>query len=193
MLNELMEAEDSSSAGKGDAENVMEVSETLGPVSKKSTEILPFPKSEKENEKSNPNEPTNTSQNEALSLSLPLSPAVTNTAVFHTQSSASVEKAKSLWTVKSPMLVKPCPNTFAIRRKSHENYSPKHFEDQPLPQNNTVNKSNHSVGTGLGLADGSPSAFMRKGGRVPPAFMDIDLDGNLLKRCNSAPILNDAE
>jgi len=192
MLNESMEAEEVVTC-KGDSENVMEVNETLAPTLKKSTETLaPFHKSEKENEKSIASD-LNSSQNEIVSLSLPLSPAVTNTTVFHTQSSASAEKVKSLWTVKSPMLIKPCPNTFAIRRKSHENYSSKHFEDQSLPHNNSVNKPNNLLSPGLGLAEGSPSAFMRKTGHLPPAFMDIEMDGNLLKRCNSAPILNDPE
>ena len=184
-----MEEEDAVTC-KGDAENVMEVNDTSDPNFHKSdTTADAFSlKNEKENEKANIPEIKTTTQSENSVLSLPLSPAVTNTSVFHTQSSASSDRAKSLWTVKSPLPVKPCSNTFAIRRKSHENYSTKHFEER-LPHN----KSNNSLGSNLGLSEGSPSAFMRKGGLLPPTFMDIEMDGNILKRCNSAPILNDPE
>ena len=193
MSNELMESDDDIIHCKGDgSDSVMEVLGAVSHTPEKSghndKESDVFVKTGKENDESKQNV-----SNEANSLSFchPLSPAVTNTSVFHTQNNATTERAKSVWTVKSPVMVKPCSNTFSIRRKSQENYPAKHLEDRVLP-----NKGDSALNSRLGLlGNDSPSAFTRKpiAGHLHPAFMDIDIDGSMLKRCNSAPILNDPQ
>ena len=129
----------------------------------------------------------NTGQGDSNLGSVTLSPIVTNSNSYDTQQSASNEQRKSVWKVKSPVLVHPCPHAFTARQKSHENNS-KHFVEQSISSDKA-----HSVLCGnLGLIDAAPSAFKRKE-QNQNSIIDFDIDGSILKRCNSAPILNDPE
>ena len=130
---------------------------------------------------------SSSTENNDLS-SILLSPAVANSSAFHPQENIQTNREKSVWTVKSPMHVRPCSNNFAVRRKSQENYPAKPFGEH------REEKQNASLQSSFTLIEAPSSVFTRKAARPPqPSLMDIDIDGNILKRCNSAPILNDPE
>lgn len=182
MSNDAMDADDGGCKNQ-EPDNMMDVSD--GTVnSKHSTNTAGFLHTPEKENKGTKIMENNAGQVEGNLGNVPLSPAVTNTTSYHSQQHPTNERGKSVWTVKSPMLVRPCPRTFNSRRKSQENCSKAVQE--------SANKPRALLHGSLGLEDAAPSAFTRKDQSLS-SVMDIDLDNNILKRCNSAPILNDPE
>nr|XP_026690867.1 flocculation protein FLO11 [Ciona intestinalis] len=105
--------------------------------------------------------------------------------VINRSESVSSDSPSSSWSIRSPLPLKP-PNScsshsFLRRRRSLENRIRKTSGDAPKDGRTSDHLSR-------------PSSFWKKLPQTETTIMEqIERENNLLKRCNSAPLLNDFE